>query len=206
MVLSCVILVCVDWGSHSPTPPTVVSQDQATTTDRDVPPSKALELYIPAIDLTAAFEDGNCRVKDGAINPATQDKACTYTAEDRPYSLPGASAPDLTVIAGHTGAGVSAVFNKLYDGTHDVHNVHVGDKLFLRTENSGGAWLVYTAKDIHSLQKEDLADDSEVWGTGAMPGRLLTISCIQPANLLEASVRNAVVGWQYEALVEAPYK
>ena len=31
-----------------------------------------------------------------------------------------------------------------------------------------------------------------------MPGRLLTISCIQPANPLKAAVRNAVVGWQFE--------
>ena len=31
-----------------------------------------------------------------------------------------------------------------------------------------------------------------------MPGRFLTISCIQLANPLEPGVRNAVVGWQYE--------
>ena len=31
-----------------------------------------------------------------------------------------------------------------------------------------------------------------------MPGRLLTISCVQPSNLLANSVRNAVVGWQLE--------
>ncbi|WP_241807368.1 hypothetical protein [Corynebacterium diphtheriae] len=36
-----------------------------------------------------------------------------------------------------------------------------------------------------------------------MPGRLLTISCIQPANLLEAAVKNAVVGWQYRGVATA---
>lgn len=35
-----------------------------------------------------------------------------------------------------------------------------------------------------------------------MPGRLLTISCIQPANPLAAAVRNAVVGWQYRGVGE----
>lgn len=155
VVLSCAILAFANWGSDSPVPPQVVAPNEAGMSDREVAPSKAKELFIPSIELTAAFEDGSCRVKDGAINPATLDKACTYTAEDRTYSLPGSTAGDLVVIAGHTGAGVSAVFNKLYDGSLDQHKVHVGDRLFLKTEASGNAWLVYVATDLHSPQKED---------------------------------------------------
>ena len=155
-------------------------------------------MFIPAIDVHAQFEDGTCRVVDGAINPDTMDKACTYTADDRPYSLPRTNADDIVVIAWHTGAGVPAVFNKLYDGAANEHKVSIGDKLYVRTKNSDQNWLTYTATDLHDPDKQGLAGDSSVWGDDATPGRLLTISCIQPANPLEAAVRNAVVGWQYE--------
>lgn len=163
-----------------------------------IAPSAAEEMFIPTIDVHADFEDGACRVKDGAIDPATLDKACTYTADDKPYSLPGTSSPDVVVIAGHTGAGVPAVFDNLYDGSADHHRVKIGDKLYLRTADSGDNWLVYAATDLHDPVKEGLSEDSSVWGEGATPGRLLTISCIQPANPLESSVRNAVVGWQFQ--------
>lgn len=176
-----------------------------------IEPSAAVEMFIPAIEVHAEFEDGSCRVKDGALNPETMTKACTYTAADRPYSLPGTNAPDITVIAGHTGAGVPGVFNNLYDGGANKHKVTLRDKLYLRTANSGDNWLVYSATDMHDPVKEGLAEDTTIWGEGPMPGRLLTISCIQPLNLLEASVRNAVVGWQFEGIttsdatgVEAP--
>ncbi|VFB07993.1 Uncharacterised protein [Corynebacterium striatum] len=168
-----------------------------------IEPSAAVEMFIPAIEVHAEFEDGSCRVKNGAIDPETMAKACTYTAADRPYSLPGTNAPDITVIAGHTGAGVPAVFNNLYDGGANKHKVALGDKLYLRTANSGDNWLVYSATDMHDPVKEGLAEDPAIWGEGPMPGRLLTISCIQPPNLLEASVRNAVVGWQFEGITAA---
>ncbi len=168
-----------------------------------IEPSAAVELYIPHLQLHAEFEPGNCRVLNGSINPKTMDKACTYTADDKPYSLPGTDAPDISVIAGHTGAGVSAVFNDLYDGSAMEHKVTIGDKLYLRTKNSGDDWLVYEATDLHAPDKSGLADDASVWGDGPMPGRLLTISCIQPANLLEAAVKNAVVGWQYRGVATA---
>lgn len=163
-----------------------------------IPPAAAQEMFIPAINVHANFEEGSCRVKDGAIDPGTLDKACTYTAPDRPYSLPGTNAPDIVVIAGHTGAGVPAVFNDLYDGTADRHRVAVGDKLYIRTAESGDNWLVYSASDLHDPSKDALSKDPQIWGDGPMPGRLLTISCIQPANPLASAVRNAVVGWQYQ--------
>ena len=172
---------------------TVVAEDSPT-----INPSPALEMFIPALDMHAEFEEGPCRVKDGAINPETMDKACTYTSDDKPYSLPGTNADDIVVISGHTGAGVPAVFNDLYDGAHDEHKVHIGDKLYLRTVESQDTWLMYTATDLHSPNKTGLATSSDVWGDGPTPGRLLTISCIQPANPLAPAVRNSVVGWQYD--------
>lgn len=165
--------------------------------------SRPVELRIPAIGLDAEVEPEDCRVKDGALNPRSMGKACAYTSPDKPYELPGPGAGDLAVIAGHTGAGVSGVFDALYDGGADESRVAVGDVLFLRTEDSraAGAWLKYEATDVHAPQKAGLKDDPAIWGTGPMPGRLLTISCIQPPNVLAASVRNAVVGWQFVAVV-----
>ena len=196
-----VILAAVAvWQREAPVKPPEGLETNEVIAEQSPPiaPSAAEEMFIPAIDVHADFEDGACRVKNGAIDPATLDKACTYTADDRPYSLPGTDAPDVVVIAGHTGAGVPAVFDNLYDGSADHHRVKVGDKLYLRTADSGDNWLVYTATDLHDPVKEGLSEDSSVWGEGATPGRLLTISCIQPANPLEASVRNAVVGWQFQ--------
>ncbi|OFK70238.1 sortase [Corynebacterium sp. HMSC074A09] len=183
----------------APQPTEVVTEPAAI-----IEPSPAVEMYIPTIDVRADFEEGSCRVKDDKINPDSMNKACTYTAEDKPYSLPGTDSPDIVVIAGHTGAGVPAVFNNLYDGRADEHKAAVGDKLYLRTQNSGEQWLVYTATDLHDPSKEGLEQDESIWGADAKPGRLLTISCIQPANPLAAAVRNAVVGWQFEGVTTAP--
>ena len=183
----------------APQPTEVVTEPAAV-----IEPSPAVEMYIPTIDVRASFEEGSCRVKDNKINPDSMNKACTNTAEDKPYSLPGTDSPDIVVIAGHTGAGVPAVFNNLYDGRADEHKAAVGDKLYLRTQNSGEQWLVYTATDLHDPSKEGLEQDESIWGADAKPGRLLTISCIQPANPLAAAVRNAVVGWQFEGVTTAP--
>ncbi|MDK8896455.1 hypothetical protein QP999_00685 [Corynebacterium sp. MSK004] len=183
----------------APQPTDVVAEPAAV-----IEPSPAVEMYIPTIDVRAEFEEGSCRIKDNKINPDSMNKACTYTAEDKPYSLPGTDAQDVVVVAGHTGAGVPAVFNNLYDGSADEHKASVGDKLYLRTQNSGEQWLVYTATDLHDPSKDGLEQDESIWGTDAQPGRLLTISCIQPANPLAAAVRNAVVGWQFEGVTEAP--
>ena len=183
----------------APQPTDVVAEPAAV-----IEPSPAVEMYIPTIDVRAEFEEGSCRIKDNKINPDSMSKACTYTAEDKPYSLPGTDAQDVVVVAGHTGAGVPAVFNNLYDGSADEHKASVGDKLYLRTQNSGEQWLVYTATDLHDPSKDGLEQDESIWGTDAQPGRLLTISCIQPANPLAAAVRNAVVGWQFEGVTEAP--
>lgn len=166
-----------------------------------IPQSRPLEMVVPVIGLRAEFEPGDCRIVNGAIDPKTMDKACAYTGADKPYALPGTDAEDIVVVAGHTGAGFSAVFNTLYDGTRERPNVNPGDSLFIRTEASGEDWLKYTATDAHEPEKTALSGDPDIWGTGPMPGRLLTISCIQPANLLADSVRNAVVGWQLEGTV-----
>ncbi|WP_311489227.1 sortase [uncultured Corynebacterium sp.] len=193
------VLVFALWPSGGFSPPEDLENNEVVAEQSPpIDPSPVIEMYVPALKMHATFEDGPCRVKDGAINPDTMDKACTYTSEDKPYSLPGTNAKDIVVITGHTGAGVPAVFNDLYDGSKDKHKVNIGDKLYLRTQASGDTWLVYSATDLHDPEKEGLSQSPEIWGEGPMPGRLLTISCIQPANLLAPAVRNAVVGWQFQ--------
>lgn len=190
----------------SDTPPPPAGLETNEISDKQSPPiapASAEELIIPSIGMRASFEEGPCRVKDGAINPGTLSKACTYVAANKPYALPGTTAKDIVVIAGHTGAGIPAVFNKLYDGAEHKHRVSTGDKLYLRTASSGNRWLVYIATDFHNPKKAGLADDISIWGDGPKPGRLLTISCIQPANPLQASAEKAVVGWRFHGTSQA---
>lgn len=197
-------LVWVLWtGTEQtePTPPPPAVEAPAPQQDAPfIPNGRPVELYIPSIGLDAGFEPNDCRAYDGTIDPATLDLACAYTAPDRPYSLPGSQAEDLVVIAGHTGSGVEAVFDKLYDGSADHHTVRIGDVAYIRTETSGEAWLKYVATDLHDPVKGSLRGDTSIWGEGATPGRMLTISCIQPP-FYQQSVRNAVVGWQFQGVV-----
>lgn len=187
-----------DEPSDHPAPEqeTAVSAEPRRQAAASITQGRPVEMVVPVLGLRAGFEGADCRVVDGKIDPKSMDKACALTGQDYPYELPGTDAGDIVVVAGHTGAGVDAVFNKLYDGKAERHTVAEGDTLFVRTETSGEDWLKYTATDLHDPDKGALASNTEIWGTGPMPGRLLTISCIQPANLLADSVRNAVVGWQ----------
>ena len=169
----------------------------------EIAPSRPLEMTVPNVNLHANFEQNVCKYKNGAIDPSTLSEACVYTAEDRPYSLPGTNAPDIVVVAGHAAAGVPAIFDKLYDPGNEHHTVTIGDALYVRTEASGDRWLKYQATDLHEPEKTALSQSQDIWGTAAMPGRLLTITCIQPANPFAPSVKNAVVGWQFQGVVGA---
>ncbi|MDU0478469.1 hypothetical protein QVA66_04345 [Staphylococcus chromogenes] len=200
LVIAAIILLIVAYQTYSFSASSNADGVDVGVVGDDSPPiapSEPVEMVIPALNLRADFQAGTCRYRNGAIDPESMDKACIYTAQDRPYVLPGTGSTDLVVIAGHTGAGVPGVFNALYDGAANKHTVTVGDQLFVRTAASGDRWLVYNATDLHSPDKKTLGEDTSVWGDGPMPGRLLTISCIQPPNPLAASVKNAVVGWQF---------
>ena len=93
--------------------------------------SRPVEMRIPAVNLTAKFEDGDCRVVDGKIDPEPLGKACAYTSVDKPYQLPGTHTSDVVVLAGHAAAGVPAVFDKLYNPSAEEHTLKVGDVLSL---------------------------------------------------------------------------
>lgn len=61
------------------------------------------------------------------------------------------------------------VFNNLYDGSANEHKVHLGDKLHVRTQDSGQNWLIYTTTDLHDPDKQGLSDDTSVWGGDPIP-------------------------------------
>lgn len=183
-----------------PTTTTETTTEQSTPPPAHIDAARPVEMVIPAVGMSAKFDDGDCRVVDGKVDPAGLSKACIYTAEDKPYELPGTDASDIVVIAGHAAAGVPAVFDKLYKPSDNAHTLKLGDTLFIRTASSGEWWLKYVVTDLHEPMKDALAGDAAIWGTGATPGRLLTISCVQPVNPFEDSVRNAVIGWQFEGV------
>ena len=182
---------------------------ETTTTTTQAPPahieaSRPEEMVVPAIDMKAKFEDRDCRVVKGNVDPGGWGKACAYTAPDKPYQLPGTDAGDIVVIAGHAAAGVPAVFDKLYNPAENAHTLKIGDTMYLRTADSGDWWLKYEVTDLHDPMKDALANVPEIWGNDPTPGRLVTISCVQPANPFEDSVRNAVIGWRFVEVSAEP--
>lgn len=181
----------------------------ATTTTTQAPPahieaSRPQEMVVPAIGMKAKFEDGDCRVVKGNVDPDGLNKACAYTAPEKPYQLPGTDAGDIVVIAGHAAAGVPAVFDKLYNPAENAHTLKMGDTMYLRTAASGEWWLKYEVTDLHDPMKDALANAPEIWGNDPTPGRLVTISCVQPTNPFEDSVRNAVIGWRFAGVSADP--
>lgn len=203
LVLVVALRACGIIGGQEDEEQQVAPAPQTSQTADEVPVSRPIEMTIPKVGLHAEFEKNDCRLKDGAIDPSTLSEACVYTADDRPYSLPGTDASDIVVVAGHAAAGVPAIFDKLYDPSNDHHTVTIGDAMYIRTEQSGDRWLKYEATDLHEPEKTALAQSEEIWGSGPMPGRLLTVTCIQPANPFAPSVKNAVVGWQLQGVVSA---
>lgn len=191
--------------SDSRAPAQRVDADVEVVEPRDaVPASEPVEMAIPALGLRADVDAEACPLEDGALDPPRLDTACYYVAEDRPYSLPGTDAPDLTVLAGHAASGRDAVFNDLYDNAVETFTVEKGDELLVRTRADGDRWLVYEATDFHDIDKASLGGDGEVWGDGPRPGRMLTISCIQPRNPFAAATHNVIVGWTFAGLADAP--
>ncbi|WP_018023702.1 class F sortase [Corynebacterium ulceribovis] len=185
----------------SSTPSSAPAESTETTTSTSsmkVKPSAGREIVIDKVNLRATVDDGACAMVDGALNPPLMDTACFYTAPDKPYSLPSSEQPDLAVLAGHAGALVPAVFDPLYDMTTFEQYLQVGDELKVRTEESGDKWLVYRATDFHTPMKDELPYMDEVWGADATPGRLVLVTCLQPEDRNQASVRNVVIGFQFD--------
>lgn len=188
---------------YKPAPAGLHERNIVPAVERVIGPSMPQEMYVPHLKLYAKFQTDTCRIKDDWIDPSSLSEACLTLAEGKPYQRPSSNAPDIVVIAGHAGATLPAVFDNLYDVTEDKHTVEVDDLMYLRTQESGEDWLVYRATDLHAPSKGSLPDDPKIWGEDPTPGRLITVTCIQPSNPFAASTKNAVVGWKYEGIIPA---
>lgn len=193
--------------------PSVTSRPLPSSTATPVVPLQAIEqsapvqLKVPSVGLDVEVLPNPCPVDDGMVHPPIDEagKPCYYTAADKPYQLPGSSTTDLVAIFGHTGHcdADCAAFNRLYDWQGQQWLVESGDELYLRTNASGGSWLVYRASDFYTPDKYgdstgSLANSSEVWGTQPQPNRLLTIGCLQSADGVSKSQQNIVISWTFD--------
>src|SRR5699024_1888777 len=73
--------VALSGGQDEESAETVATSTSPAPLDVTVQPSRPVEMYIPALDLRAEFEQDVCATTDGAIDPDTMSKACTYTSD-----------------------------------------------------------------------------------------------------------------------------
>ena len=164
--------------------------------------SMPTEISLPGLGIVEPVVQELCPMTDRGPDPLHMMDVCFYTADDKPYVLPSTDQEDVAVMAGHAGARVPGVFDDVFDSVAGEFAVKPGDELRVRTVESGDTWLVYEATDFHSPTKEELAVDDEVWGEEPTPGRLLLLTCLQPADFDQPALHNAVVGYQFVGVAD----
>lgn len=175
--------------------------EQPLDVGEEIAPSRPVEMRIPSLDMTAEFDDADCRVDGGAVVSSSADRACAFTVDDRPYVLPGTSSSDIVVLAGDaSGAGDVGAFGSL----GEAQSLSPGDSMFLKTRESGERWLQYQVTDLHKPYAGALPQTAEIWGNVPMPGRLLTIARTGGTGSSGSDVSFAVVGWQLQRVVDRP--
>ena len=175
-----------------------LATQQPLDVGEEIPASRPVEMRIPGLDMTAEFEDKDCRLIEGAVVSSSADRACAFTVDDRPYVLPGTSSSDIVVLAGD--AADTGAF-RLLGGDQSLSP---GDSMYLETRESGGRWLKYQVTDLHKPYVGALPQTTEIWGNVPMPGRLLTIARIGDTGSSDDEVSFAVVGWQLQEVVDQP--
>lgn len=196
-------------GGDGPDPGKAAADERAHGDDGDaaadydpVAESMPVEISMPDLGITQVVDDDLCRMTAQGIDPVGMMDVCFYTAADRPFVLPSTDQEDVAVMAGHAGSYTPGIFDDVYDAENDTFAVDEGDELRVRTEASGDKWLVYKAADFHTPSKRDLAVDDDIWGTEPTPGRLLLLTCLQPADFSLPALDNAVVGYQFSHVAD----
>lgn len=206
LVLPFALVACGGGGGEGPPPDKAAADGARAGEDRpDFDPiaeSMPLEISLPALGITQVVDDDLCPMTAQGIDPPGMMDVCFYTAPDRPFVLPSTDQEDVAVMAGHAGSYTPGIFDDVYDAANDTFAVKEGDELRVRTEASGGKWLVYRATDFHTPSKTDLAADDGVWGSEPTPGRLLLLTCLQPADFSLPALDNAVVGYQFSHVAD----
>ena len=173
-------------GSHGD----AVSAEKAEAA-RDIAASPAVQLFIPSTDSalelsTAVLRMDDCRT---VIDPPRDREGFGKVYGCSDFAQPGTDSPSLSVLAGHSAHGTDAAFNRLYRQGESL----AGREVYVRTEASGDAWLVYRIDHVYMPDKSDLPYMAEVWGApgASTAGRILLVTCRQEPGLAE-SVQNYV--------------
>ena len=185
-------------GSEAPGTPTAsVSAVPQSPPVRLVQPDVGLDVAVKKLPASRSNPIDPPTLADAYWDPAPVPPI----AQHQSFGL-GSSTPDLTVLAGHTPNKVpEAALNPLYDWRAQRATITEGQALWVQTQASGSAWLVYRLVKIHFPAKGDgpdsLARSTEVWGTAAhpKPNHLLVIGCQQHAVVGERSTNNIV--WEF---------
>lgn len=101
--------------------------------------------------------------------------------------LPGTSAPNATMIVGHTWRKYPswqdsrdiAAFNVLYNWETGKYSVREDDEVWIRTTASGKRWLVYKVTGFSQPTKTVDNDDLWDFADKAAPGSLKLVGCQQ---------------------------
>lgn len=164
-----------------------------------VPAGRPLMLYFPKLKTSVRLDDKSCpQNEDGLFDPDRTNlmAACYVHNPSYVYEFPGTNAKDVAVFYGHTWREGEAAFNLLYDWERQRFNFQRGDEVWVRTVTSGKQWLVYRAENFFTPFKHgrtSLVNDETIWGAAPMPGKLITVGCLQPLS----SNRNVVIRWQF---------
>ena len=167
--------------------------------------SMPVQVYVPSLDIYRDVASKPCPIVNGKIDPVRDDymRTCAVRGAGLRTELPGTSAPNTTMIVGHTWhanptwqASVnSAAFNALYNwdkGEAGEYTLKSGDEVWVRTETSGSHWLVYTVTGFDEPTKT--VGNDNLWGfqEQPVPGQLKLVGCQQKTDGTK-STNNIVV-------------
>lgn len=149
----------------------IATMDERDTTDR---------LIIPRLGLNVPLSSMSTYTRNGAtiINPPRPEKA--YVVRDWGHA---GDVSDMTVIAMHSIRGRPDIpGSQLIDIDAQQATVHTGEDVIV-------ANVRYRITKVHSLRKDTVATDDELWRV--KPGTLLIVTCLQRSEGL--SLNNIVI-------------
>lgn len=91
------------------------------------------------------------------------------------WGMPGAGSTDMTVISGHSCVGLAICQQENWQFTKLSNHAVLGDRIDVRTVNG---IVHYTVDQIfRGVPRADLTTNEAIYGTSAMPCRLIVVTC-----------------------------
>lgn len=154
---------------------------QPTTAAAPVVPYVAMSaptaIYMPGNDKTRIKTKPvalKCGTKSIPYPESGPDFWRSFYCTDR--ALPGTDTPFYGIITGHSSWSEDTVMGRLLLRKDNL----VGKRIYIRTEESGKKWLVYTFKHIEVVSKDQL-QDAKAWGgkNKSTANQLVWLTCGQ---------------------------